>query len=111
MEQNLEKNRNLWSLFEAVMLLENAEECSHFFRDLCTVNELMALAERWEVAQWVDEGLPYRRISELTGVSTTTITRIAHWLKYGEGGYRLILDRSKAARRQAKPDAGEADEA
>ncbi|MDX1420749.1 MAG: YerC/YecD family TrpR-related protein [Rubricoccaceae bacterium] len=80
-------------LFRAVLALETVEECERFFRDLCTLSELRALTERWQVVRKLEEGRPYRAISEETGVSTATITRVAHWLQQGEGGYRLALDR------------------
>lgn len=96
MERELRDNEDLWQLFEAIALLEEGSETALFFRDLCTIGELEALAERWKVVQMIDEGFPYRRISRLTGASTATVTRIAHWLRHGEGGYRLLLDRLKA---------------
>ena len=80
-------------LFEVIVHLEDPEECARFFRDLCTLTELKAMAERWQVAQMLSEDIPYRKISERTGASTATITRIAHWLNYGEGGYRFMLER------------------
>ncbi len=81
-------------LFNAMLALETRAELERFFRDLCTLSELEAMAHRWQVAQLVDRGLPYLEISERTGASTTTVTRVAHWLKHGEGGYRLALDRA-----------------
>ena len=80
-------------LFEVIMHLEDPVECARFFRDLCTLTELKAMAERWQVVQLVSEDIPYREICERTGASTATITRIAHWLKYGEDGYRFMLER------------------
>ena len=80
-------------LFEVIVHLEDPVECARFFRDLCTLTELKAMAERWQVVQLVSEEIPYREISERTGASTATITRIARWLKYGEGGYRFMLER------------------
>ncbi len=94
MEQQLKKNKALWRLFEIVVQLKDREECAWFFRDLCTLSELEAMAERWEVAQMVACNIPYRRISQLTGASTATVTRIAHWVRHGEGGYRLMLERT-----------------
>lgn len=94
MEQELESNRPLWDLFGAMSTLQGPGECAIFLRDLCTLSELEAMAERWQVARLLDEGLPYREISERTGASTTTVTRISHWLRHGEGGYRLVLDRT-----------------
>jgi TrpR-related protein YerC/YecD len=99
MEQLLRDNHRLWELFGVIRLLDSEEECARFFRDLLTIKELEAMAERWQIARLIDEGMPYRKISESTGASTTTVTRIAHWLKYGEGGYRLMLDRSRNRKR------------
>jgi TrpR-related protein YerC/YecD len=83
-------------LFEAILALESADEAERFLRDLCTLGELEAMAHRWEVVKLVEEGLPYHEISSRTGASTTTVTRVAHWLRHGEGGYRLALDRRKS---------------
>lgn len=82
-----------------ITLLKSREETAGFFRDLCTPGELESMAERLEVARLLQEGLSYRRISELTGASTTTVTRIAHWCKHGEGGYRRMLERVKRSDR------------
>jgi TrpR-related protein YerC/YecD len=82
-------------LFEAILELEDADEVERFLRDLCTLGELQAMAHRWEVAKLVEQGLPYQEISRQTGASTTTVTRVAHWLRYGEGGYRLALERRR----------------
>ena len=83
-------------LFDAVTALQNRSEVEHFLRDLCTLSELEAMAHRWQVARLLEEGLPYLEISERTGASTTTVTRVAHWLRHGEGGYRLALDRASS---------------
>jgi TrpR-related protein YerC/YecD len=80
-------------LFEAIHRLEGPGEVEHFLRDLCTLSELEAMAHRWEVVKLLDQGLPYQEISRRTGASTTTVTRVAHWLRHGEGGYRTALDR------------------
>ncbi|MGH3020773.1 MAG: YerC/YecD family TrpR-related protein [Gaiellaceae bacterium] len=82
-------------LFEAILELADADEVERFLRDLCTLSELQAMAHRWEVAKLVEQGLAYQEISRQTGASTTTVTRVAHWLRYGEGGYRLALERRK----------------
>ena len=79
--------------------LKNADEAAAFLRDLCTVSELEAMAHRWQVAQLLDEGLPYLEIAKRTHASTTTVTRVAHWLRYGEGGYRTLLDRTRRRRK------------
>jgi TrpR-related protein YerC/YecD len=93
MEAELRRNKALWELFEAIVRLTDRDECAKFFRDLCTLTELEEMAERWEVARLIAQEMSYRQISELTGSSTATITRIAHWLHHGEGGYRLMLER------------------
>jgi TrpR-related protein YerC/YecD len=83
------------SLFEAILSLRTREEVTRFFRDLCTLAELEAMAHRWQVAELVDRGLPYHDVAKKTGASTTTVTRVAHWLRHGEGGYRMALDRRR----------------
>jgi TrpR-related protein YerC/YecD len=82
-------------LFEAILSLRTLDEAHGFFRDLCTLAELEALTHRWQVAQLLDQGLPYHEIARRTGASTTTVTRVAHWLRHGEGGYRRALDRRR----------------
>jgi TrpR-related protein YerC/YecD len=81
------------ALFEAILRLETLDETERFFRDLCTLNELRDMAQRWAVVRMLDAGLHYADISRRTGASTATITRIASWLNHGEGGYRQMLDR------------------
>ncbi|HEX2843843.1 MAG TPA: YerC/YecD family TrpR-related protein [Candidatus Limnocylindria bacterium] len=80
-------------LAAAVASLRDADEALRFLRDLCTVNELRELAARWEVARLLDEGVSYHDISERTGASSATISRVNQWLRYGRDGYRLVLDR------------------
>ena len=80
-------------LFEAITSLEGTDEVERFLRDLCTLSELEAMAHRWEVVKLLDQSLPYQEIARRTGASTTTVTRVAHWLRHGEGGYRTALDR------------------
>ena len=82
-------------LFDAMLALETRAEMERFFRDLCTLSELEAMAHRWQVARFLERGLPYLEIAERTGASTTTVTRVAQWLRRGEGGYRLALQRHK----------------
>ena len=84
-------------LLAAVLRLESTGEAEAFFRDLCTLGELHDMAQRWAVVRMLDEGLHYGEISRRTGASTATITRIAQWLRHGEGGYRTMLDRMKEA--------------
>lgn len=87
-------------LFHAVLALDTVRECRRFFKDITTPAELKALSERWHVARLLDEGeLSYREIHDETGVSTTTITRVARFLgQEPNRGYRLLLDRLKQSR-------------
>jgi len=87
--QNFEKNLN--QLCRAILSLNNKKDIQNFLIDLCTQTELQAMSERLEVAKLIDKKIPYRKISELTGLSTTTITRIATWIKDGKQGYNKIL--------------------
>jgi len=82
-------------LFQIILKLKTTEECENFFRDLCTLSELKAMTERWQIVLKLQKGLPYRQIAQETGASTATITRVAHWIENGEGGYRLALQRQK----------------
>lgn len=82
-------------VFGAIVSLRTTNEAERFLRDLCTLSELEAMAHRWEVARLLDRNLPYLEIAAQSGASTTTVTRVAHWLRHGEGGYRLVLDRLK----------------
>ena len=86
---------NVDALFEAILRLETPDETAAFFRDLCTLGELHDMGQRWAVVRMLDQGLHYVDISRLTGASTATITRIASWLKHGEGGYRAMLAKER----------------
>jgi len=81
------------NLYRAILSLETEAECRKFFNDLCTPAELEALVDRWSVVAYLEDGLPYRKIHELTGVSVTTIGRVARFLSNGNGGYRTALKR------------------
>jgi TrpR-related protein YerC/YecD len=83
------------ALFEAIGTLDGLDETERFFRDLCTLTELRDLSQRWAVARLLDDGLHYAEISQRTGASTATITRIASWLNHGEGGYRAVLAKTR----------------
>ena len=84
------------ALLDAILRLETIEDAEPFFRDLCTLNELRDMAQRWAVVRLLDDGKHYAEISRITGASTATITRIASWLHHGEGGYQAALARAKA---------------
>jgi TrpR-related protein YerC/YecD len=85
-------------LYAAIVSLRDEAECRNFFADLCTPAEIEALVDRWSVVGFLNEGLPYRRIHELTGVSVTTIGRVARYLTSGNGGYRAVLERLGSSR-------------
>jgi TrpR-related protein YerC/YecD len=80
-------------LYRAILSLRNEVECEQFFADLCTPAELEALVDRWAVVKFLQDGLPYRKIHDLTGVSVTTIGRVARFLISGNGGYQTALKR------------------
>jgi TrpR-related protein YerC/YecD len=83
------------ALYEAILTLKTTDECRAFFRDLCTPAELQALTDRWSVVALLRQDLPYREIHRLTGVSVTTIGRVARYLIAGNGGYELAADRTR----------------
>ena len=80
-------------MYAAILSLADERECRAFFADLCTPAELEALIDRWSVVGYLSKGLPYRRIHDLTGVSVTTIGRVARFLTNGNNGYRTALER------------------
>jgi len=80
-------------MFEAFLALENPDECYAFFEDLCTVNELLSLSQRFEVAQMLSQKKTYLEIAEKTGASTATISRVNRSLIYGNDGYSMVFDR------------------
>jgi TrpR-related protein YerC/YecD len=89
------KKRTEDALFRAVMSLKDIHECRNFFKDLCTPAELQALVDRWQVVELLQQELPYRRIHDMTGVSVTTIGRVARYLIDGFGGYATALERTE----------------
>ena len=86
------------SLYGAFLTLEKPAEVRQFLLDLCTPSELEAIVDRWWTASLLKDGRSYREISEITGVSVTTIGRVARYMNMGEGGYRLALRRGEATK-------------
>ena len=80
-------------LYRAIMSLQSQEECYRFFDDLCTFGEIKAMAQRFHVAQLLEEGKIFAQISEETGASSATITRVNKCITYGSDGYKLVLER------------------
>jgi len=97
------RSTDMDALLDAFLRLEDRDEAARFLRDLCTLNELRDMSQRWAVARLLDGGMHYAQISRETGASTATITRIASWLNHGEGGYRGALERLDAAREAGIP--------
>lgn len=83
------------NFYKAVLSLKNTEECSAFFNDICTVQELEAIAQRLEVAVGLSKGESYIDVNKNTGASTATISRVSRCLNYGDGGYALAIQRIK----------------
>ena len=83
-------------LADVLVSIDNRESMLAFLRDVCSHNELSTLAQRLEVARLVDQGVPYAEVARRLGASTATVTRVAQWLRHGEGGYRAVLDAEQA---------------
>ncbi len=80
-------------LFDAILTLKNREECYKLFSDVCTIKELLAMAQRFEVAMMLEQKMTYLDIAEKVGASTATISRVNRSLTYGEDGYNLVFKR------------------
>ena len=89
------KDAHMDERFQGILSLSSVEECYNFFEDLCTITELRAMAQRFQVAKMLDEGQIYSDIVKETGASTATISRVNKCLIYGTDGYRMVLDRTK----------------
>ena len=82
-------------MYEAILSLQTVEECKKFFDDLCSISELMAMEQRFQVASCLDEGMIYNEILAETGASSATISRVNRSLQYGRGGYEIAFSRMK----------------
>jgi len=82
-----------FSMYKAILKLKTAEECSRFFEDLCTVQELNTLEQRYRVAELLRQGMSYNEILEKTGASSATISRVNRSLQYSSGGYEIVFQR------------------
>lgn len=87
------KREDVDELFDAILLLKDREECYRFFEDICTVNEIHAIAQRLQVAKLLNSGKTYNEIEQQTKASTATISRINKCLQYGADGYKIVLKR------------------
>ena len=88
-------SKDVEELFEAILSIQNMDECRAFFEDICTVRELADLAQRLRAAKLLKNGVSYVEITKQTGMSTATISRVNRCLAYGGGGYKLVIDRTE----------------
>jgi len=86
-------NKTTEELLEAICALKDKKEAKKFFRDLLTPQEIIEFGKRWQAARMLNKDIPYSEIQKKTGLSSTTVARIARWLNYGMGGYRLMIER------------------
>ena len=92
MNKLLKKPRND-KLYQAILSLNTVEECKQFFEDLCSISELMAMEQRYQVASYLHQGMIYNDILAETGASSATISRVNRSLQYGKGGYEIVFAR------------------
>lgn len=85
------KTREAKELYRAILKLKDEAAVANFLRDLCTIEELSEMINRWQAAQMIHKKEPYRQIAKKTGLSTTTVSRVAYWLNHGTGGYQKAL--------------------
>ena len=95
------ENAQTKALYQALASLQSAEECRTFLADLCTIKEIVAMAQRLEIARLLDQGDSYVETVEQTGASSATVSRVDRCLNYGGGGYRFMLDRLADMEKQA----------
>ncbi len=90
-------NKKKSELFKAVLTLKNTDECERFFSDICTIREIEEMSLRLRIAKMLSADMPksYAEIAKEIKTSTATVTRVSHWLHYGEGGYQLVIKRLK----------------
>ena len=88
-------DENIEFLYRSIITIENVDDCKSFFEDICTASELLEMSRRLKAARMLSEGIVYAEIAAQTGLSTATISRVNHCLKYGSDGYLKVLDRMK----------------
>jgi len=94
-------NKETQRLYEAILTLKTADECNRFFKDICTINEIIAISQRLHVAEMLKAGYNYTDITRETGCSTATISRVNRCLAYGEDGYNTVLARLEESDKSA----------
>ena len=87
------KTKEVDHLFDAILTLKSKDECYKFFEDVCTINELLSMAQRYEVPKMLRQGETYLNIAKATGASTATISRVNRSLNYGADGYDMVFER------------------
>ena len=98
------KDEDMDILFRGILKLSTVEECYDFFEDLCTISELRAMVQRFQVARMLDEGRIYSDIVQETGASTATISRVNRSLQYGNGGYEIVFARLRELAEKASEE-------
>ena len=88
-------DENIEFLYRSIVSLENVEDCKNFFHDICTASELQEMSRRLKAARMLSDGIVYSEIASKTGLSTATISRVNHCLKYGNDGYHKVLEKMK----------------
>lgn len=88
-------DENIEFLYRSIVSLENVEDCKNFFHDICTASELQEMSRRLKAARMLSDGIVYSEIAAKTGLSTATISRVNHCLKYGNDGYHKVLEKMK----------------
>lgn len=90
--KNSKLDANIEYLYKGIITLDSLEDCRNFFEDLCTVSEIQEMSRRIKAARMLSEGYVYSEIAAQTGLSTATISRVNHCIKYGDGGYGKVLE-------------------
>ena len=90
------------ALFEAILSLQDIDECYKFFEDVCTVKEILEIAQRLKAAKMLKDGRNYAEVCKATGMSTATISRVSKCLEYGDGGYELVIERTEGSKKETK---------
>ena len=89
----MNKNNDFSQLFQAILSINSIEECESFFEDICTMQELEKMAQRLEAAKLLLQGQTYEQVIEKTAISSTTLSRVSRCIRYGNGGYKKIIDK------------------
>ena len=96
------RDENIEFLYKSIMSLESIEDCRHFFEDVCTASELLEMSRRLQAARMLNDGVVYSEIAAQTGLSTATISRVNHCIKYGNEGYLKVLKKMKLEDKKRK---------